>query len=196
MFINTHKLIAKSIIDNIDEDKNFFIDENNFIYGNIKPDLPSKYFFQKHYMKESYDMIIHKVNSLCSLNLNCLSKYFSVGSLSQELGIICHFLCDFLCVPHSNRWEFKHSMKKHISYETELNSIAKETNLKQFKGENISYNCFEDFFKNIYNEYQKTLNHKNDLFFSTYVCNSVINYILDAILKNSAKSYSISKAVI
>ena len=101
MFINTHKLIAKSIIDNIDEDKNFFIDENHFIYGNIKPDLPSKYFIQKHYMKESYDMIIYKVNSLCSLDLNCLSKYFSVGSLSQELGVICHFLCDFLCVPHS-----------------------------------------------------------------------------------------------
>ena len=195
MFINTHKLIAKSIIDNIDEDKNFFIDENHFIYGNIKPDLPSKYFIQKHYMKESYDMIMYKVNSLCSLDLNCLSKYFSVGSLSQELGVICHFLCDFLCVPHSYRWEFKHSMKKHISYETELNSIAKETNLKQFKGESINYKSFEDFFKNIYNEYQKILDHKNDLFFSTYVCNSVINYILDSILKNSTKSYNIVNAI-
>lgn len=195
MFINTHKLIAKSIIDNIDEYKNFFIEENNFIYGNIKPDLPSKYFMQKHYMKESYDMIMYKVNYLCSLNLNCLSMYFSVGSLSQELGVICHFLCDFLCVPHSNRWEFKHSMKKHISYETELNSIAKETNLRQFKGENINYNCFEDFFKDIYNEYQKILDHKNDLFFSTYVCNSVINYILDSILKNSTNHGTVSRFV-
>lgn len=188
MFINTHKLIAKSIIDNIDEDKNFFIDENHFIYGNIKPDLPSKYFIKKHYMKESYDMIIYKVNSLCSLDLNCLSKYFSVGSLSQELGIICHFLCDFLCVPHSYRWEFKHSMKKHITYETELNTIALETNLKAFKGENINYKSFDDFFKAIYNEYQNLLDHRNDLFFSTYMCNSVINYILDSILKNTDKS--------
>ena len=58
MFVNTHTLIAKSIVDNIDEKKYFFISENNFIYGNIKPDLSSKYFFKKHYLKESYDLIV------------------------------------------------------------------------------------------------------------------------------------------
>lgn len=190
MFVNTHTLIAKSIVDNIDEKKYFFISENNFIYGNIKPDLSSKYFFKKHYMKESYDMIVSKVNYLCSLTLNNLSEFFSVGKFSQELGVICHFLCDFLCVPHSYRWEFKHSMKKHITYETELNTIALETNLKAFKGENINYKSFDDFFKAIYNEYQNLLDHRNDLFFSTYVCNSVINYILDSILKNTNKLHN------
>ena len=45
MFVNTHTLIAKSIVDNIDEKKYFFISENNFIYGNIKPDLSYKYLF-------------------------------------------------------------------------------------------------------------------------------------------------------
>ena len=79
-------------------------------------------------------------------------------------------------------------MKKHITYETELNTIALETNLKAFKGENINYKSFDDFFKAIYNEYQNLLDHRNDLFFSTYVCNSVINYILDSILKNTDKS--------
>ena len=133
-------------------------------------------------------MIVSKVNYLCSLTLNNLSKFFSVGKFSQELGVICHFLCDFLCFPHSYRWEFKHSMKKHITYETELNTIALETNLKAFKGENINYKSFDDFFKAIYNEYQNLLDHRNDLFFSTYVCNSVINYILDSILKNTDKS--------
>mgnify|MGYP001202340994 CR=1 FL=1 len=137
MFVNTHTLIAKSIVNNIDENKHFFLNENHFIYGNIKPDLSSKYFFKKHYLKESYDMIESKVNYLCNLNLNSLSKYFSVGVLSQELGVICHFLCDFLCVPHSYRWEFKHSMKKHLSYETELNTIAKETNLNKFINDDI-----------------------------------------------------------
>ena len=60
-------------------------------------------------------------------------------------------------------------MKKHITYETELNTIALETNLKAFKGENINYKSFDDFFKAIYNEYQNLLDHRNDLFFSTYV---------------------------
>ena len=195
MFVNTHTLIAKSIVNNIDENKHFFLNENHFIYGNIKPDLSSKYFFKKHYLKESYDMIESKVNYLCNLNLNNLSKYFSVGVLSQELGVICHFLCDFLCVPHSYRWEFKHSMKKHLSYETELNTIAKETNLDKFIGDDIKYNSFGEFFNSLYIEYQQILDHKNDLLFSVYACKSVVNYILDSILKNTVKSYSISNFI-
>ena len=51
MFVNTHTLIAKSIINNINENKHFFVNEKHFIYGNIKPDLSSKYFFKKHYLK-------------------------------------------------------------------------------------------------------------------------------------------------
>ena len=191
MFVNTHTLIAKSIVNNIDENKHFFLNENHFIYGNIKPDLSSKYFFKKHYLKESYDMIESKVNYLCNLNLNSLSKYFSVGVLSQELGVICHFLCDFLCVPHSYRWEFKHSMKKHLSYETELNTIAKKTNLNKFINDDIKYDSFGEFFNSLYIEYQQILDHKNDLLFSVYACNSVVNYILDYILNNTVISYSI-----
>ncbi len=184
MFVNTHTLIAKSIINNINENKHFFVNEKHFIYGNIKPDLSSKYFFKKHYLKESYDMIESKVNYLCNLSLNCLSKYFSVGVLSQELGVICHFLCDFFCVPHSYRWEFKHSMKKHIS---------KETNLNKFRGDDIKYDSFREFFNSLYIEYQQILDHRNDLLFSVYACNSVINYILDSILKNTVQSYSVAK---
>ena len=195
MFVNTHTLIAKSIVNNIDENKHFFLNENHFIYGNIKPDLSSKYFFKKHYLKESYDMIESKVNYLCNLNLNSLSKYFSVGVLSQELGVICHFLCDFLCVPHSYRWEFKHSMKKHLSYETELNTIAKKTNLNKFINDDIKYDSFGEFFNSLYIEYQQILDHKNDLLFSVYAPNSVVNYILDSILKNTVKSYSISNFI-
>lgn len=82
-------------------------------------------------------------------------------------------------------------MKKHISYETELDSLAKETNLNKFVGDNIKYNSFSEFFYSLYNEYQLILDHKNDLLFSVYVCNSIINYILDQILKNTVTSYTI-----
>ena len=132
MFVNTHTLIAKSIVNNIDENKHFFLNENHFIYGNI---------------------------------------------------------------PHSYRWEFKHSMKKHLSYETELNTIAKETNLNKFIGDDIKYDSFGEFFNSLYTEYQQILDYKNDLLFSVYACNSVVNYILDSILKNTVKSYSISNFI-
>ena len=74
MFINTHLLIGKSLYENIDKKKSFFINEKDFIYGNIKPDLPSKYYLMKHYLDESLDMIIHKINYLCTLSLESLSN--------------------------------------------------------------------------------------------------------------------------
>lgn len=191
MFINTHLLIANSIINNINNKNSFFINEKSFLYGNIKPDLPSKYYLQKHYLDESLDMIISKVKYLCSLSLDSLHKNFSVNSFNQELGVICHFLCDFFCVPHSYRWEFKHSMKEHLQYETELSLIAKKTDLLCFKGDAITHDRFEDFFTDMYKQYVNEQNHENDLRFSTYVCNSVVNYILDSILKNSTNSYII-----
>ena len=195
MLMSAHFLIANSILENIDNNKSFFISEKNFIYGNIKPDISSKYVFLKHYRTESLGLITFKVNYLCNLNLDSLSKYFSLSKFNQELGVICHFLCDFFCVPHSQRWEFKHSMKKHMLYERELSAIAKELNLSKFKGDVITHNSFEEFFHALYEEYINKSDYKNDLLFSSYACNSVVNYILDCILENTVNSYNIAHCV-
>ncbi|HSQ89625.1 zinc dependent phospholipase C family protein [Romboutsia sp.] len=195
MLMSTHFLIANSILENIDNNKSFFISEKNFIYGNIKPDISSKYVFLKHYRTESLGLITFKVNYLCNLNLDSLSKYFSLSKFNQELGVICHFLCDFFCVPHSQRWEFKHSMKKHMLYERELSAIAKELNLSKFKGDVITHNSFEDFFHALYEEYINKSDYKNDLLFSSYACNSVVNYILDCILENTVSAHNIAHCV-
>ncbi|MPM64074.1 hypothetical protein SDC9_110960 [bioreactor metagenome] len=133
-------------------------------------------------------MIIKKIKYLCKLSIDSLSKKFSLSKFNQELGVICHFLCDFFCVPHSQRWEFKHSMKKHMAYEKELTLVAKETNLSRFKGDIITHSSVEDFFFDLYNQYVNELDHKNDLLFSSVVCNSVVNYILENIIKNSLES--------
>ena len=191
MLINTHLLIAKSINDNIDPSKSFFISEKNFIYGNIKPDLTSKYLLNKHYFDESYDMIRKKVHYLCSLTLDDISKYFSISSLSQELGVICHFLCDFFCVAHFSRWEMTHSLNKHMQYEKDLNKVAKSTNLNIYKGEFIDKHSFEIFFNDLYEQYQQSTSPQNDLLFSTTICNSFIEYILDSILSNTANKYKL-----
>ena len=159
MILNTHLTISNALIENLDSSKSFFISEKNFIYGNIKPDMTSKYVLHKHYLKESFDMIIGKIKSLCKLSLDFIEKYFSISKFSQELGVICHFLCDFFCVPHSQRWEFSHSFKKHVIYEKDLQSIAKDTNFKTLE--------------------------------KTYMCNSVVDYILNCILDNTVRSYTL-----
>lgn len=187
MLMNTHFQIAKSVLENMDEKKAILISEKNFVYGNVKPDAFSKYKLKKHYMEESFNMIIEKVKYLCSLTLESLSKVFSISRLSQELGVICHFLCDFFCVAHSERWEFKHSMNKHVIYERELAAKAKETDLVKIKGDgDIKEGEFESFFKTLYSQYKSNGNYiENDLRFSTYICNSVTDFVLGSILSNS-----------
>ena len=191
MILNTHLTISNALIENLDSSKSFFISEKNFIYGNIKPDMTSKYVLHKHYLKESFDMIIGKIKSLCKLSLDFIEKYFSISKFSQELGVICHFLCDFFCVPHSQRWEFSHSFKKHVIYEKDLQSIAKDTNFKTLEKTSIHQIGVEEFFNKLYKEYVKKEDFENDLFFSTYMCNSVVDYILNCILDNTVRSYTL-----
>lgn len=191
MILNTHLTISNALIENLDSSKSFFISEKNFIYGNIKPDMTSKYVLHKHYLKESFYMIIGKIKSLCKLSLDFIEKYFSISKFSQELGVICHFLCDFFCVPHSQRWEFSHSFKKHVIYEKDLQSIAKDTNFKTLEKASIHHIGVEEFFNKLYKEYVKKEDFENDLFFSTYMCNSVVDYILNCILDNTVRSYTL-----
>ena len=191
MILNTHLTISNALIENLDSSKSFFISEKNFIYGNIKPDMTSKYVLHKHYLKESFDMIIGKIKSLCKLSLDFIEKYFSISKFSQELGVICHFLCDFFCVPHSQRWEFSNSFKKHVIYEKDLQSIAKDTNFKTLEKASIHHIGVEEFFNKLYKEYVKKEDFENDLFFSTYMCNSVVDYILNCILDNTVRSYTL-----
>ena len=191
MILTTHLTISNALIENLDSSKSFFISEKNFIYGNIKPDMTSKYVLHKHYLKESFDMIIGKIKSLCKLSLDFIEKYFSISKFSQELGVICHFLCDFFCVPHSQRWEFSHSFKKHVIYEKDLQSIAKDTNFKTLEKTSIHHIGVEEFFNKLYKEYVKKEDFENDLFFSTYMCNSVVDYILNCILDNTVRSYTL-----
>ena len=101
MLMNTHILIAQNILRDVDVD--FKISDKNFIYGNVKPDMVSKYKLKKHYLDESFDMIVNKIKKLASLSMYDFKKKFSVSRFSQELGVICHFICDFFCIPHSER---------------------------------------------------------------------------------------------
>ena len=80
-------------------------------------------------------------------------------------------------------------------YHAGLSNEARKEYQENFINDDIKYDSFGEFFNSLYVEYQQILDHKNDLFFSVYACNSVVNYILDSILKNTVKSYSVSNFI-
>lgn len=186
MLMNTHKMLAQNFIENIDFNKKQLINENHFIWGNIKPDCASKYKLKKHYMDESLDMVVDKIQFLSSLTVSDIYKNYSENKFSQELGVVCHFLCDFFCIPHNKRWEFKsaNAMKDHVMYEKDLSKVAKEFKIRKDIEKSINSQDIKSYIMYLLDEYEKTMDYDNDLDFAYYVCQSVINMILDEVMIN------------
>ncbi|MGL5086211.1 MAG: zinc dependent phospholipase C family protein [Clostridium sp.] len=192
MLMNTHTTLAKDFIGNMDIDKRSIINETHFIWGNIKPDCASKYKLKKHYMDESLDMVVKKIQFLSSLSLQDIYKNNDENRFSQELGVVCHFLCDFFCVPHNKRWEFKsaNAMKEHVLYEKDLSKVAKEFKIRKDMQRNLKPKDIEEYILNLQKDYEAVMEYDNDLDFAYYVCQSVINMILDEVIINeNIRSY-------
>lgn len=186
MLMTTHKMLAKDFIYNMDSNKKVLINQNHFIWGNIKPDCVSKYKLKKHYMDESLDMVVNKIQFLASLSIADIYKNHSENKFSQELGVICHFLCDFFCIPHNKRWEFKsaNAMKEHVMYEKDLSKVAKEFKIRKDIEIGIKPEKIRSYILYLQGEYEKIMEYDNDLDFAYYVCQTVINMIIDEVMIN------------
>lgn len=191
MLVNTHILLAQHIYENLELDEKRIINYNSFVYGNIKPDMVSTYKLKKHYMDESLEMVLKKIKNLSTLTENDINKWISISKFSQEIGVICHFLCDFFCIPHSERWEFKHSMNKHVKYEKDLAAAAKSVVLPKKRTDIFGKYDVRYFILKAHEIYEKESSYENDIIFASYVCNSIVDYIIQCIEFNSTISQSL-----
>ena len=195
MLINTHILIGRKIYENIDCDKRALLKETQFIWGNVKPDCAFKYKLMKHYKDESFIMIINKIEFLSNLSIKDLYTTYTINKFNQELGVICHFLCDYFCLPHHQRWEFKSAniVKEHLMYEKNLDKVAKEYNFTDEKNIEIKPDNVVEFINEMLLEYEMLLGCENyssyerDLRYAFYVCNTIMNMIINNIIENEYK---------
>ncbi|WP_366033053.1 zinc dependent phospholipase C family protein [Clostridium sp.] len=186
MMMNTHKSLAVSFIKNVELDKKFLINDKHFVWGNLKPDSVSKYKFKKHYFDESINMIVNKILFLSSMTLDDIFIRYSVGKFNQELGVICHFLCDYFCVPHYQRWEFKSpgAVKDHVLYENDLNKYNKSYNLKKDINTSLNGEDIRRYIDDLQKEYSGIVSYEKDLQYASHICNTTINLILDEVVVN------------
>lgn len=145
----------------------------SFIYGNIKPDNLFQKTPKKHLELEALDFIIEEIENF---DYNCNNKEMSI-----KLGVICHYLCDFFCLPHFERWSACHISKKvtqtprHLNYERMLNPYTSYAVLDYKK-----INDLRSFINECKSEYIKDKSFKNDIKYASIVCNSVMFYILES----------------
>lgn len=187
--INTHKVMGENIIKYANSKSIYLINNSRFIWGNIKPDCVPKYTFMKHYFDESIDMVIGKITYLSSLTLEDVYYKMTIGKFSEELGVICHFLCDYFCAPHYYRWEFKSTsaVKHHMMYEKKLAKLAKNFRPTGIINTNLKSENIKDFILQLQKQYDGIVNYNNDLTFSYYVCDSIVNMILNNVFLNDKR---------
>lgn len=189
MLINNHKLMGENIIKYSNVDGISLINKNRFIWGNIKPDCVPQYKSIRHYFDESIDMIINKILYLSSLTINDIYYGISMAKFSEELGVICHFLCDYFCVPHHYRWECTSTkiMKDHMLYETRLAKKSKIFIPGSILTTKINSDDAKDFLIQLQKQYENVIDFSNDLTFSYYVCDSILNMILDNVVSKPTR---------
>jgi|GEM_PF-911868 len=98
-----------------------YLDRIAFVYGNIEPDQTPAMWFHPHFRKFCSRSIASITEELAEISLSSTGR---VGAYySKELGMLCHYICDYFCFAHNE--EFSGSIKQHIAYENDLDTYLR-----------------------------------------------------------------------
>lgn len=178
---NTHIFIGKRVWEIIENDSiSHKLNKRLFVYGNVKPDVPFQNIPVEHKREEALPFILEKIDELKNMELNSKKD---IDIFSLNLGIICHFLSDFYCMPHVKRWGDYKGIKRaikgieHICYEFKI-SFHKDEIRKVVKNKYYPISNPKKFILDSFEIYENDINSKKDVYYATLVCNSIVNYIL------------------
>ncbi|MEQ2400071.1 MULTISPECIES: zinc dependent phospholipase C family protein [Peptoniphilus] len=195
--------MAKIVHDRIKEKYNVNLNLDKMLWGSIAPDVLPYYKTKRHYFDESGDYIAREISKLIyfsrySYSEGNESKLF-INYMSKKLGIIMHYLCDFVCYPHAYRMTFIENLRKHVKYEQDLALYARENKFLEESFRDV-ISCEDiNFFENsdiklekkvkaylikVIEEY-KDSNHSfdNDLNFALNLSTNISILVIESILE-------------
>lgn len=175
------------------------------LWGSIAPDILPKYrLFIRHYKDESLDYIAEEIIKIILLGrylkLNHMVDPISIKVLSRKIGIVSHYLSDYVCLPHAKRWTFMDSMIKHLRYESQLDDFVKTFDFKDNVIDTKDIDIYEnrsidlkskikEYINNVVEEYSFKIGFENDLNFALSINLKVTYLILDTIAESSEEIY-------
>lgn len=172
----THLLISKTLYHHLEE--TIELDGRAFMYGNIKPDL-SPAIIKKPHTMENYTLVV------CNMAKNLMNEKHTLKEFSINLGVICHYICDFFCYYHLNEKLFHH-WKKHFLYEFDLYfEMLKLPEKLQLSEPRKARKNIHSILLDMRNDYlSKPFTKMKDLEYSInaaiWVCVSVSSYAIDS----------------
>lgn len=204
IFSDSHKIIAKNIHQSILEIYDIELDKNKLLWGSISPDMLPQYKLHRHYKKESLNFIVNEIVKLIFVSrfIEFNSKLDPIGMsvLSKKIGIISHYLSDFVCLPHAERWTFGKHMVKHMNYESKLNDYALFHDFKKNVITIDDMDIFEHtviklksiikkYIEDVIEEYSFKSGFENDLDFALSLSLNVSYFIIDTVKAYNHEAY-------
>jgi len=116
MHIWTHKLLAELLYEGIYAVHQGVISRNEFIHGNLIPDLDNRYQQFHHYTHGCWTYLESLMDEIDNIP-------FRSEGRSEKMGIICHFIADFFCKVHNRPYSEQHSLLGHVMYEHQLHKL-------------------------------------------------------------------------
>lgn len=196
IFADTHKIIASNIHENIYEIYDLKLDKDKLLWGSIAPDVLPQYRLVRHYKDESISFITKEIMKIIfASKIYSSNKHLdpiAIKIFSKKIGIISHYLSDYVCLPHANRWTFNGSMRKHIKYESSLNDYVRNHDFKKnvISVDDLDIRDFQilelrskirEYIEDVLEEYSQATSFKNDLDFSLSLNLKMTYFILDTI---------------
>lgn len=199
IFADSHKIIATNIYDNILDIYGLKLDKDKLLWGSICPDILPQFRFIRHYKEESLNYIAKEIMKVVFisryLEFNKALDPFTMKILSKKIGIISHYLSDYMCLPHANRWTFTQGtdiMIKHMKYESKLNEYiinhdfkknlinVNDINIYDTDSTNLK-DSIKKYISEVIEEYSLKTGFKNDLNFALDLNLKISCFILDSI---------------
>lgn len=198
MFSETHKVISRNVCNDACQKYDLKLNEKSFTWGSALPDIHPKYRILSHYPDESLNYIVNEISYLIFAGRfidfqNDVFYGISNKFFSRKLGIISHFLADFVCRPHYENWSFNEAMVKHVKYEKQMKKLATDFQFKPINIGRIEYE-FDDkgslsikkivksFVENVLDEYSQETSMKRDLQFAYNFNKVVTEFVLETII--------------
>ena len=120
----THMIIADHIYHNTEKSLGIKLNKSSLMYGSIKPDIAPNLLKLSHFKPQSLTLICKEIKGLTEHAYADEINY--IKFISQQIGIINHFISDFFCVPHNDRKTYKNNFIEHMAYENTLHKKFKK----------------------------------------------------------------------
>ena len=103
------------------QSRGIYLNRIAFVYGNIAPDYTPAMWVAPHFSKVCAKTISELIFELSARPVSSSGR---VGAeYSKQLGLMCHFICDYFCFAHGD--DFTGSLKEHMAYENLLDGYLR-----------------------------------------------------------------------